>query len=748
MSSHKNINRICAMIAVVTVLTAFVFSYFGESLGINASETDLSYTTKLFTTDQVHTIDISISQDDWNDLQENASDEEYQVCDVTIDGDTISNVGIRPKGNSSLSSVVSSDSERYSFKIEFDHYNDGSTYYGLDKLNLNNIISDNTYMKEYLVYNMMQSMGVVSPLCSFSAIYVNGQYFGLYLAVEGVEDAFATRNYGSESGNIYKPETQDMGDMADEMGDMGNMGGMNDMGGLMKVMNILTQDQIQTIMTQIQAGQELDLSQILDDNQLTAFNSVLEENGISDLSELFPSNQMQNNMPDQDNTANDGGQGALSDQNAETDQSSGQMPDMQQGKGGGGMGGQSSNGAGLEYIDDDASSYSAIFDNAVTDTSSADEDRLISALEQMNSGENLDQVLDTEQILKYLVVHTFVDNFDSYTGSMLHNYYLREDDGQLSIIPWDYNLAFGSFMNGGDMGQDSSETSIDEASSLVNFPIDTPVSGDMADRPLVNILLSNETYLELYHQYYQEFIDSYFSSGTYLGTIEEAENLISSYVETDPTAFCSYEEFLAAVPVLEDFCSLRAESVAGQLDGSIPSTSDGQDENPDALIDASSLNIDALGNSSGMGGGMQDMDQMPQDTITNTNGAAVSEDTSTPTGDFSGSPNITTASSEMANPDTAPASGTDNSPPANDSANTTANDAETNDSASTDSQNEASSTTTTENDRANNNGIPNNGGGNNSFATSASTDISIVYLLIGSVLLLAGGFLFLRLYRK
>ncbi|WKY44023.1 CotH kinase family protein [Eubacteriaceae bacterium ES2] len=710
MSSHKNINRICAMIAVVTVLTAFVFSYFGESLGINASETDLSYTTKLFNTDQVHTIDISISEDDWNDLQENASDEEYQVCDVTIDGDTVNNVAIRPKGNSSLSSVVSSDSQRYSFKIEFDHYNEASTYYGLDKLNLNNIISDNTYMKEYLVYNMMQSMGVVSPLCSFSAIYVNGQYFGLYLAVEGVEDAFASRNYGSESGNIYKPETQDMGDMADEMGDMGNMGGMNDMGGLMELMNILTQDQIQTIMTQIQSGQDLDLSQILDADQLTQFNAILEENGISDLTELFPSNQMQNNMPGQNNATNDGEQGALSDQSAapDTDQSSGEVPDMQQqGMGGGGMGGESSNGAGLEYIDDDASSYSAIFDNAVTDTSSADEDRLISALEQMNNGENLAQVLNTEQILKYLVVHTFVDNFDSYTGSMLHNYYLREDDGQLSIIPWDYNLAFGSFMNGGGMGTDSSDTSVDEATSLVNFPIDTPVSGDMADRPLVNILLSNETYLELYHQYYLEFIDSYFTSGTYLETIEEAQSLISSYVETDPTAFCSYEEFQAAVAVLEEFCTLRAESVSGQLDGSIPATSDGQEANPDALIDASSLDIDALGNSTGMGGGMQDMNQMPQNINSNTTGATASEDTSP----------------------------------------STASTSQTGDTSSlTDANNQAQAVPG--NDQANLNGMPNKRAANDGFNSSNTLDLTAVYLLIVSIVLLAGGFLFLRLYRK
>jgi spore coat protein CotH len=34
--------------------------------------------------------------------------------------------------------INKADSERYSFKIEFDHFNDGETYHGLDKLALNN----------------------------------------------------------------------------------------------------------------------------------------------------------------------------------------------------------------------------------------------------------------------------------------------------------------------------------------------------------------------------------------------------------------------------------------------------------------------------------------------------------------------------------------------------------------------------------------------------------------------------------
>ncbi|MFR3786035.1 MAG: CotH kinase family protein [Agathobaculum desmolans] len=58
------------------------------------------------------------------------------------------------------------NSERYSFKVEFDHYDSSITYHGLDKLSLNNLIQDSTMMKDYLTYTMMDEFGAAAPLCS------------------------------------------------------------------------------------------------------------------------------------------------------------------------------------------------------------------------------------------------------------------------------------------------------------------------------------------------------------------------------------------------------------------------------------------------------------------------------------------------------------------------------------------------------------------------------------------------------
>ncbi|MBQ4091768.1 MAG: CotH kinase family protein, partial [Firmicutes bacterium] len=97
----------------------------------------------------------------------------------------------------------------------------------------------------------------------------------------------------------------------------------------------------------------------------------------------------------------------------------------------------------LKYTDENPESYSNIFDNAKTDITNSDQTRLIEALRNLNSGKNIEDTVDTDAVIRYFAVHNFVLNFDSYTGSMIHNYYLYEKDGQLIMIPWDYNLAFG-----------------------------------------------------------------------------------------------------------------------------------------------------------------------------------------------------------------------------------------------------------------------------------------------------------------
>ena len=537
MSGSKHLDKI-AWVVTIAILAMTILFMNGKALGIEVKAHTMGYENRLFDNSRVHTIDIVMK--DWDGFISTATGEEYSVANLVIDGEAFKNVGIRGKGNTSLSSVSSMGSERYSFKVEFDQYDDSITYHGLDKLSLNNLIQDSTMMKDYLAFTLMKEFGAATPLCSFVYITVNGEDWGLYLAVEGVEDSFLERNYGSDYGMLYKPDSLSFG------GGRGNSKDFN--------------------MDEFMKSEEEEGSESGTENSSeNGSNSGSKQSNSSGKNGFDPSSMFGGDMSNFDFS-----------QMGNFDPS--QMGDFDPSKMGGfGMG---SSDVKLQYIDDETSSYSNIWNNAKTDYTKADQNRLISALKTLSEYEDIESVVNVDEVLRYFVVHNFVCNGDSYTGTMVHNYYLYEEDGQLSMIPWDYNLAYGTFMGGN--GQ-----------STVNTPIDAPVSGSTgSDRPMWYWILSNEEYTELYHQYYEEFLNTVDIEGI----IDNAYNLIKSYVAKDPTAFYSYEEFENGVETLRQFCSLRSQSISAQLEN-------GETTETKNYADASGINLSDMGSMGGSKGG-------------------------------------------------------------------------------------------------------------------------------------------------
>lgn len=619
MLKNKRTTIICLIIIALTIIIAATFIIAAQQGWIGEDST-IGYEDKLFDTSVVHTIDIIM--EGWEGFLATCTDEEYVDCTVVIDGESYHNVAIRAKGNTSLTSVASYGNNRYSFKIEFDHYSSGNTYHGLDKLSLNNLIADNTYMKDYLCYQMMNYIGIASPLSSFVYITVNGEDWGLYLAVEGVEEAFLQRNYGNDYGELYKPDSMDFG------GGRGN-------GGQFDINDFFTDSaELESMLSQLPDDFASSLFAPLDNWDSSTFtppdgsdasNSFSSPDGSDDSTSFAPRDAASQSPPSDGYTNIATPSGPSSSQSTED---GGLMAGFGN-WGGGGFGSMGSEDVKLQYIDDDPDSYANIFDNAKTDITTADKTRLIESLWKLSAGEDIEQIVDIEAVIKYFVVHTFVCNDDSYTGSMVHNYYLYEENGQLSMIPWDYNLAFGG------MGTMGGMRGTDSATTEVNSPIDSPVSnGDIESRPMIAWIFDSEEYNELYHQYYRQFISDYFDSGYFSEMINITLELISPYVAQDPTAFCSYDEFVTAVNTLKEFCLLRAESVSQQLAGIIPSTKEGQQVDNSSLIDASYLSLSAMGQFSNGGKAGENM-TYPGDGFMPDELNSGNDSSATPPGNFS-----------------------------------------------------------------------------------------------------------------
>ena len=496
----RYINILTLILTAGAVIFTLLFLLSPSALGI--VEGSSLYESKYFDSETVTVVNITISEENWEEILENPLAEEYHTADITINGDTYSAVGIRTKGMTSLSSVASSDSDRYSFKIKADEYVSGQNFAGLDEFVLNNNYQDPTYMKEYLSYELMEEIDVPTPLHTYAAVSINGEYWGLYLMVEAIEEDFAMRNFGSSYGELYKPETMDMGwDMT--------------------------------------PGFDKEMPQMPENFSAPAIN----EN----------SRNPQNGSP---------------------------MPEFT----GGGFGGfGTGGGADLVYTDDDTESYSQIFDNAVFGSvSESDKKRVITALQHLSDGTDIDEYVDVDSVLRYFAANTALVSLDSYVSSLKHNYYLYEEGGVISILPWDYNLAFGTFQSG-------------DAESVVNFPIDTPVSEGISleERPLIGSLLEIPAYKEQYHTYLAYIAEEFFGE-SFSKRVDRIDSLIGDYVESDPTAFYSYAEYEEGLSAVKIYAELRAESIRAQLNGTIPATHEGQ-KNSTVLVDAAELEMQSLG---------------------------------------------------------------------------------------------------------------------------------------------------------
>ena len=459
---------------ILTVFSVFVLTFLFLSMTIrtNADKSGITYDTLLFDHSRIHEINIKISEEDWADLCKNPTDETKYTVTVTVDDEEYRNVTFKTKGNSSLSSVAKMDSDRYSFKLNFGSIEKGQTYHGLKKLHLGNLYADATYLKDYISYEIFRAAGVDAPLTGYVQLSINGEVFGLYLAIEDISGSYLDRTRNGK-GELYKPS-----------------------------------------------------------------------NGLDDM-----------NGDWEDGDAGDGFR------------MSARISDS---------------GASLRYTDDNISSYPDIFDHAVTDITEKDMQKVVDALKALSEG-NVEEALDTDEVIRYFAAHNFVMNDDSYTGGMLHNYYLYENNGRLSMLPWDYNLAFGSFSGSGG----------NTATAIVNAGIDSPVRGSKKTRPMWTWIPGNEEYLEKYHEIFDELISGYFESGEFEKEMARVCELIRPYVKTDPSAFYSVEEFDTASQTLLDFCLLRSLSIRKQLNGDLDTITSQQYR--EDRVDASSVNVSETG---------------------------------------------------------------------------------------------------------------------------------------------------------
>ncbi len=476
----------------------------------------------LFDKTTIQDVSIKIPEENWNYMLQNAGDKPTVMTEsVTIGNDTIYYAGIKTKGNLTLSSILRSNSDRFSFTVNFGKfikkkagYSETQNFYGLSKVALNNIYGDATLMKEYLSYELMTKMGVPTPEYCLINLYVNDEFWGIYMMVESIDSSLTQRTLGVKTDYLVKPESSG--------------GDLNYNSALDAYYNSET-DTFDFTELLYPNGKDKEMVYPTDrSNPLTAYAGLWEndEDTFEDVVEMLPTLFSWLKKLNKLNTSNP---------NAE------------------------------DYC------------------------------------KKVEEIINADAILRYFAVNTYLVNLDSYQSEKMQNYALCIDEnGYANILPWDYNYSFGTY-------------GVGSAEAMINFSIEKPViSTTLEQRPLLNVLLQNDSYREKFNQYLKDCCtitsvggttsdgESY-EKGYFASVINSYSSLLESTYAKDPTAFYTVEQYLTAKDSLIKLIDLRSTAVLQQLSGN----------NETVTTD---LKLSSMGDSMG---GMGDF-KMPNDNRKNT----------------------------------------------------------------------------------------------------------------------------------
>ncbi len=188
------------------ILYFFAFIFLFTSIAAQEDCTELAPIQTfhpLFDDSTVPRIDIEIAPDDLQAIFDfPQSDTEYPTTFTYKNRSeevVLENVGFRLRGNTSRNAA------KKSFKVAFNAFESGRKFHGLEKMNLNGEHNDPSIIRAKLGWDILGQMDVIAARANHVELYINEEYYGLYLNVEHIDEEFLKDRYkGNDGGNLYK----------------------------------------------------------------------------------------------------------------------------------------------------------------------------------------------------------------------------------------------------------------------------------------------------------------------------------------------------------------------------------------------------------------------------------------------------------------------------------------------------------------------------------------------------------------
>lgn len=187
-----------------TALLLAVVAFLATSTLVQAQTAD-----DLFSRTEIQRVDLWLHTADWQKLQAEFQTNTYYPADLTWNGQTFVNAGIRSRGRGSR------NSRKPGLRVDFNEYTTDGKFLGLKSLVLDNVLQDASGVHESVSMAFYARLGIPAPREVHARLYVRGEYQGLYVIVESVDKEMLARVYGSigtdvqNDGWLYEFKWQD-----------------------------------------------------------------------------------------------------------------------------------------------------------------------------------------------------------------------------------------------------------------------------------------------------------------------------------------------------------------------------------------------------------------------------------------------------------------------------------------------------------------------------------------------------------
>lgn len=163
------------------------------------SNNEITAQEDLYSTNEIHTLDITFSQSNWKNILDSLSryGEDMILANIQLDGKAYKDVGIRYRGRKSRSAT------RNPFHLKLNYIRKSQNHQGYKEVKLSNALRDPSMVREVLSYEIARKY-MPAPKASYVQVNINGQYQGMYVNVEAVDESFLERNFGSSDNSFFK----------------------------------------------------------------------------------------------------------------------------------------------------------------------------------------------------------------------------------------------------------------------------------------------------------------------------------------------------------------------------------------------------------------------------------------------------------------------------------------------------------------------------------------------------------------